>query len=793
MDFFNKLNYFVIKRQSLLICFTLVIGLFLYSPVNGQPSNDDCSNATVITSIPFTDNVNTENATPDGPSLSCNGNGNQTDGNSVWYVWTPEDDVTVQISSFGSDYDVALGVFTGECGSLEEVACLDYGGADAFMFDAEADVTYYIKVGEYLDGAGGGNLVFRVGELEPIILESVANGTSAPISGLLAKRAVTTSKSSTVKEVPMFKLPKDKVNALGKTGVMMDPLLEKSNLQKSSTPADNNQVSKNGSGPKLLQIFDGAENDDNDNLLGFLLYPPDTDGDVGPNYYVQMINDVTTVFDKTGAVVLGPFPNNVFWTGLGGLCEYTNNGDVMVLYDEETDRWLVAQFALLSPGLPPWSLCVACSKTNDPTGEYYQHEFSFDGIGFPDYPKYGFVSDAIGVMVNLFSPFQGSGLGAIDKSEAFSDGPATMVFFRPGTNEFGFLPGDNDGPVFDDVPPTFATNNAGFFANDRIDFWEIHPDFANPGNSTASEVARIPVTPFNSFVPGITQPDGAPLLDPITDRLMHRLQLRNFGNEKMAVVNHTVNADGNGKAGIRWYEFRNHKDKGWKLFQENTFSPDGDNRWMGSIAKNEKNETLLGYSISSTTTYPSIGVAGRLGESSLMNAGELLVYDGNVDQYVQLGNAGRWGDYSAMAVDPVDGTFWYTQEYTKPNTRLGELAGWATKIAQVKVSAGKLAKPIASENSTVNSYALLQNYPNPFNPETVIGFQIPEANHVTIKIFNSIGQEVRTLLDMQYEEGIHSVIWDGKDNMGKSLSSGVYFYRLQAGTYNQVKKMSLLR
>ncbi|MEJ2617785.1 MAG: FlgD immunoglobulin-like domain containing protein, partial [Ignavibacteriaceae bacterium] len=88
---------------------------------------------------------------------------------------------------------------------------------------------------------------------------------------------------------------------------------------------------------------------------------------------------------------------------------------------------------------------------------------------------------------------------------------------------------------------------------------------------------------------------------------------------------------------------------------------------------------------------------------------------------------------------------------------------------------------------------LLQNYPNPFNPETVIGFQIPEANNVTIKIFNSIGQEVRTLLDMQYDEGIHSVIWDGKDNLGKSLSSGVYFYRLQAGTYNQVKKMSLLR
>ena len=796
MDFFNKLHYIVIKRQSLSICFTLVIGLFLYSPVNGQPSNDDCSGATVITSIPFTDNVNTTTATPDGPSLSCNGNGNQTDGNSVWYVWTPQDNVTVQISTFGSDYDVALGVFTGECGSLEEIFCLDFGAADASMFDAEADVTYYIKVGEYLNGSGGGNLVFRVGDLEPTILESVANGTSPAISSLvsaLAKNSVSNSTSSSVKTVPIFKLSdaKGKGKSMNKNGVELNPMKNRANLQ-SMTKPDQTKVSKNGSGPKLLQSFDGAENDDNYYLVGGYLYPPDTDGDVGRNYYVQITNLVTTIFDKSGNVVLGPFPNNVFWTDLGGLCENTNDGDPIVLYDEETGRWLVSQFAF-NDDFDDFSLCLACSKTNDPTGEYYQHEFSFTGIGFPDYPKYGFATDAIAVMANIYEPFEGSGLGAIDKSEAFSSGSATMVFFQPGTNEFGFLPGDNDGPVFNDVPPTFATNNAGYFSNDRIDFWEIHPDFANPGNSTASEVARVPVTPFNSFVPGIDQPEGAPLLDPITDRLMHRLQIRNFGNDKRAVVNHTVNADGNGKAGIRWYEFRNSKDKGWNLFKENTFSPDGDHRWMGSIAMNEKNETLLGYSISSTTTYPSIGVAGRLGESNLMNAGELLVYDGNVDQYVQLGNAGRWGDYSAMAVDPVDGTFWYTQEYAKPNTGLGELAGWATKIAQVKVSAGRLEKPVASENSTVNGYALLQNYPNPFNPETVIGFQIPEANHVTIKIFNSLGQEVRTLLDMQYNKGFHSVIWDGKDNLGNSVSSGIYFYRLQAGTFNQINKMSLLR
>ena len=138
-------------------------------------------------------------------------------------------------------------------------------------------------------------------------------------------------------------------------------------------------------------------------------------------------------------------------------------------------------------------------------------------------------------MVNLFFPFQGAGLGAIDKAEALTAGPTTMVFFVLGTNEFGFVAGDNDGPVFDNMPPTFFTNNGS--SGNRIDVWEITPDFAVPANSTISEVARIPVSPFDSDLCGafrercIDQPDGAPRLEAISDRLMHRLQIRNFGGE----------------------------------------------------------------------------------------------------------------------------------------------------------------------------------------------------------------------------------------------------------------------
>jgi hypothetical protein len=757
-------------------------------PVFGQPSNDECVNATVITSIPFTDIVDATTATsnPADPSLGCNWDGARTDGNTVWYVWTPTDNVHVQISTFGSDYDTVLGVYTGDCENLVEVACLDVGLADAGMFEAEADVTYFIKVGEFLDGSGGGNLTFRVGELETEIIESVADGLSDPINTLAtsaAASAALTSKSSIVKEMPMFmREEKVKMKSMRNMGVTMDGLMGETG-EMEEIPA------------KLLQLFEGAENDDNDNLVGYLLYPPDTDGDVGPNHYVQMTNLVTTIFDKSGNVVLGPVPNNIFWTGLGGPCEFTNIGDPIVLYDEETERWLISQFN------DPAGLCIACSETSDPTGKYYQHEFDFTSIGFPDYPKYGFATDAIGVMVNLYAPFQGAALGAIDKSEAFSSGPTSMVLYRLGTSEWGFVVGDNDGPVYRNMPPTFATNNG--FSGTRIDFWEIQPDFATPTNSTISEVAKIPVSPFDTYLCGayrgrcIDQPEGAPRLEAITDRLMHRLQLRNFGKEKRAVVTHTVDADGTGKAGKRWYEFRNHRDRGWTLFKENTFSPDGDHRWMGSIAMNAKGKTCLGYSISSTTTYPSIGITGRRGLSGYMSVPELIIHDGNEDQHVQLGTSARWGDYSAMAVDPVDDTFWYTQEYTKPNTRLGELAGWATKIAQIslKEDDNDLSRDVLVAEAEIvpDSYALLQNHPNPFNPETEIRFQLPEAVHVTVKIFNNLGQEIRLLTDKHYEVGHHSVNWDSKDSKGNAVSSGIYLYELKAGTFSQVMKMNLVK
>ncbi len=91
------------------------------------------------------------------------------------------------------------------------------------------------------------------------------------------------------------------------------------------------------------------------------------------------------------------------------------------------------------------------------------------------------------------------------------------------------------------------------------------------------------------------------------------------------------------------------------------------------------------------------------------------------------------------------------------------------------------------------SFALAQNYPNPFNPDTNIEFQLPEASHVSIKIFNTLGQEIRTLLNAPYQAGYHSVGWNGTDRNRNQVASGVYLYRIKAGDFTAVKKMSLLQ
>jgi subtilase family serine protease len=459
--------------------------------------------------------------------------------------------------------------------------------------------------------------------------------------------------------------------------------------------------------PAPVSSFDGIAN-----VNGVL--PPDTNGDVGPNHYVQWVNLSFAIYGKTGqpdtppTLIYGPAAGNTLWTGFGGPCETRNDGDPIVLYDQLADRWVMSQLALPNSFagilVAPFYQCLAISATPDPTGAYYRYQFAFNKLN--DYPKLAVWPDAYYMTINQFSQaslqFAGQGVVAFDRQKMLAGLPATMVYFdlpSVDMNLGGMLPADLDGPPPPaDSPGYFmqVDDDAWGYAPDELQLWRFHVDWTNASASFFSRGALLPTAPFDSNLCDysrtcLPQPSTTARLDAMADRLMYRLQYRNFGTHESLVVNHTVDADGTDHAGIRWYEVRNPSTTP-VIFQQGTYAPDADHRWMGSAAMDGSGNIALGFSVSGVATSPSVRYTGRLASDApgAMTLGEadLIVGSGS-----QSHGSGRWGDYSMMAVDPADDcTFWYAQEYYASSSDVG----WRTRI-------GTFSFPSCATSSTVPS------------------------------------------------------------------------------------------
>jgi len=450
-------------------------------------------------------------------------------------------------------------------------------------------------------------------------------------------------------------------------------------------PKDNAIQSVNGtlSASKITENFEGVNN-----LNGVL--PPDTDGDVGINNYFQMINLSFEIWDKHGNSLYGPFDNSTIWNGFTGDWTGTNDGDPVVLYDQAADRWLVSQFSIPhGTSNAPYYELIAISKTSDPTGEWYQYAFEYDDY-FPDYPKLAVWPDGYYMATNGFFKgfaFASAGATVFERDKMLVGDPnARMVYFavrnQPNGSEAGsMLPSDWDGAV---APPAGAPNYFTYFQDDadsgvpadRLRLWEFHVDWNNTNNSTFTLVNTLNTDPFDSNVGTIPQPGTTQKLDNLADRLMFRLQYRNFGSYQAMVTNHTVNVSGH--AGVRWYELRN-TGSGWSIYQQGTYSPDSDNRWMASVALDGYGNIGMEYSVSSSSTYPSLRYTGRFKDDPL---GTMTITEGTIiaGSGSQTHSAGRWGDYSSISVDPNDdATFWATNEYMQTTSS----ADWQTRIAAV--------------------------------------------------------------------------------------------------------------
>ena len=426
--------------------------------------------------------------------------------------------------------------------------------------------------------------------------------------------------------------------------------------------------------------------------------PPDTNGAVGATQYVQWVNESFAVFDKTtGARLLGPVAGNTLWSGFGGGCQTNNDGDPIVQYDMVANRWVLTQFSVTTT---PYLQCVAVSTTADATGSYNRYAFSYGTTQFPDYPKLGVWPDAYYISFNIFNggtTFAGSKACAYDRAAMLAGAAATQVCFQLSSSFGGLLPSDLDGT---NMPPPGSPNFFMNFGTNSLNLWKFHSDFATPANSTFTGPTNLPVAAFTPACNGgtcIPQPSTRQKLDSLADRLMYRLAYRNFGDHEALVVNHSVVTGS--AAGLRWYELRSPNGAP-SLFQQSTYAPDGTYRWMGSVAMDHQGNMALGYSASSSAVNPSIRYTGRLASDALNTMQtENTIKAGTGSQ---LRSLSRWGDYSAMTVDPVDDcTFWFTSEYLKSSGTFN----WSTQIASFKFpgcSSGPADFSIAAAPTTLS-------------------------------------------------------------------------------------------
>jgi hypothetical protein len=466
--------------------------------------------------------------------------------------------------------------------------------------------------------------------------------------------------------------------------------------------------------------FEGLRNEDNFNIFGFRVNPPDPVGDVGPNHYVEMVNLVFAVYDKQGNLLLGPVDTGTLWADFAVEDCTDPSGDPIVLYDQFADRWLLSQFTtrgLDDPALPFYN-CVAISQTGDPTGAYYRYAFITQpdtvdgGYFFPDYPKYGVWKDSYIMTTRDFGLIDQYGISvyALEKNKMINgQTKARAVQFFLDSNDVdisligdGLLPPDVDGktkPKNDAPAPIVGTQDddhpygATF---DALNIWELDVKWRSTPTASLSLASQLPVAEFDSVFPcgpsrgcipqpGITNPDL--YLDVLSyrQRPTWRLAYRNFGTYETLVTNQSVEAAPS-LAGVRWYEIRRVNGV-YSVYQQGTYAPgDGVHRWMGSAAMDKYGNIAIGYSVSNgTDVYPGIRYTGRLAGDppGEMTLGEGIIMNGSG---VQTATNSRWGDYTSLNIDPVDDcTFWYVNEYYAVSGTPADSRPWQTRIASFRL------------------------------------------------------------------------------------------------------------
>ena len=435
--------------------------------------------------------------------------------------------------------------------------------------------------------------------------------------------------------------------------------------------------------------------------------PPDTTMAVGDTQVLQWVNVSYTVCSKTGSCGPAILGNTLWRNGIPStLCANNNDGDILAQFDRKADRWVVMQNVFVSP----YAVCIAVSTSPDANGTYNVYQFSVPGSGFPDYHKLGIwssggASDGYFTSMNNFGPggsgFRGPQPCGYDRTKLLAGDPtAEQICFQLSGSEDSLLPGDVDSPS---GPPSaedeFYIGSVGDVDNSHLSLYSMHITSWTPAVASITgspNTQLLTVATYSGSCSGsfggdcVPQPGTSSEVDSLGDRLMYRFaywadatatsaatSVRSAGFQHW-FVNGDVLSNG-GQIGVRWYELKANKTPITAAFlatlppyQQQTYAGttgDSNYRWMGSLTRDNAGDILLGYSESSSTVHPAIGLAGRKSSDTLSTLSDETLFCATCANVIhnngaQPDTSDRWGDYSSMRIDPVDNcTFWYTTEY----------------------------------------------------------------------------------------------------------------------------------
>ncbi len=354
---------------------------------------------------------------------------------------------------------------------------------------------------------------------------------------------------------------------------------------------------------------------------------PDTNGDISPESYIQTVNaSYFQIFGKDGTPLGAPISTNTLWSQINR----SSFGDPVILYDADAGRWLLTDLASFDEVL------YAVSETGDPLGSWFIYSFLSDG--FTDYPKYGIWPNAYILTVGDFT--SESPVLAINRAQMLAGASQVDVqkLGIPVIPNGGYpmmtpMGWSGNTPAANNAKPAFLRIHDDAWGNittDQVEIWTMDIDWADPANTslspqflTTAPFDSDPCTYQNVGYQCVPQPNSDMGIDAIATIITNKVTYRNFGTHEGAVLTFTVDAADN-VAGIRWIELRRTAGSSdWSVYQEGTFAPnDGLQRFIGSVALNDRGDIGLGYAVSSTDKFPSLRFTGRRATDPL---GEMTV------------------------------------------------------------------------------------------------------------------------------------------------------------------------